>query len=140
MRSRILKTAIIVEIISAIFGFWGGIPLLIDPSGRILGLETNLITGLPIRNFFLPGIWLLVAYGCGCSLAAYGLWNLKRWGWLLAIFISFTWIVWVSFELYVWRLSITIINTTWPWLIPPIIALTLLFRHDVRTLVNKEKE
>jgi hypothetical protein len=138
MRSRTLKAAIIVEIISAIFGFWGGISLLIDPSGKILGLETNLIASLPIKNFVLPGIWLLMVYGCGCSIAAYGLWNLKRWG-LLAIFISLTWLAWVSFELYIWRLSIAIINTTWPWLIPPIIALILLFRHEVRMLVNKEK-
>jgi hypothetical protein len=121
MRSRALKAAIIVEIISAMFGFWGGVPLLVDPSGSI-------------KNFVLPGIWLLLVYGCGCSIAAYGLWNLKRWGWLLAIYISLTWIVWVSFELYLWRLSIAIINTTWPWLIPPIIALILLFRH-----VNEEK-
>ena len=141
MHSRALKAVIIVEIISAMFGFWGGIPLLIDPSGRILELETNLIASLPIKNFVLPGIWLLVVYGCGCSIAAYGLWNLKRWGWLLAIFISLTWIVWVSFELYMWSsLSIAIINTTWPWLIPPIIALILLFRHEVRMLVNEEKD
>ncbi|MGA7370982.1 MAG: DUF2127 domain-containing protein [Nitrososphaeraceae archaeon] len=138
MHSRALKAVIIVEIISAVFGFWGGIPLLIDPSGRILELETNLIASLPIKNFVLPGIWLLVVYGCGCSIAAYGLWNLKRWGWLLAIFISLTWIAWVSFELYMWSsLSIAIINTTWPWLIPPIIALILLFRHEVRMLVNE---
>lgn len=139
MHSRALKAVIIVEIISAMFGFWGGIPLLIDPSGRILGLETDLIASLPIKNFVLPGIWLLVVYGCGCGIAAYGLWNLKRWGWLLAFFISLTWIVWVSFELYVWRLSVVIINTTWPWLIPPIISLILLLRHEVRTLVNEEK-
>jgi hypothetical protein len=140
MRSRALKAAIIVEIISAMFGFWGGVPLLVDPSGRILGLETNLIASLPIKNFVLPGIWLLLVYGCGCSIAAYGLWNLKRWGWLLAIYISLTWIVWVSFELYMWRLSISIISTTWPWLILPVIALILLSRHEVQTLGNEEKE
>jgi hypothetical protein len=140
MHSRALKAVIIVEIISAMFGFWGGIPLLIDPSGRILGLETNLIAGLPIKSFVLPGIWLLMVYGCGCSIAAYGLWNHKRWGWLLAIFISLIWIVWVSFELYLWKSSVVIINTTLPWLFPPVIALILLFRHEVRTLVNKEKD
>ena len=140
MRSRALKAPIIVEIISAMFGFWGGVPLLVDPSGRILGLETNLIASLPIKNFVLPGIWLLLVYGCGCSIAAYGLWNLKRWGWLLAIYISLTWIVWVSFELYMWRLSISIISTTWPWLILPVIALILLSRHEVQTLGNEEKE
>lgn len=141
MHSRALKAVIIVEIISTMFGFWGGIPLLIDPSGRILDLETNLIASLPIKSFVLPGIWLLVVYGCGCSIAAYGLWNLKRWGWILAIFISLTWIAWVSFELYMWSsFSVAIINTTWPWLIPPIIALILLSRHEVRMLANEEKD
>lgn len=138
MHSTALKAVIIVEIISTVFSFLGGIPLLIDPSGRILELDTNLIASLHIKNFVLPGIWLSVVYGCGCSIAAYGLWNLKRWGWLLAIFISLTWIAWVSFELYMWSsLSMAIINTTWPWLIPPIIALILLFRHEVRMLVNE---
>ena len=67
MHSRALKAVIIVEIISAMFGFWGGVPLSVDPSGRILGLQTNLIASLPIKNFISPGIWLLLVYGCGCS-------------------------------------------------------------------------
>ena len=61
------------EAISAIFGFWVGIPLLIDASGKILGLGMNLLSELPIKDFILPGIWLLVVYGFGCGIAAYGL-------------------------------------------------------------------
>ncbi|HZD34272.1 MAG TPA: DUF2127 domain-containing protein [Nitrososphaeraceae archaeon] len=130
MQSRTLKAVTIVEILSAIFGFWGGIPLLIDPSGRILNLEMNLLSGLPISDFLLPGIWLFVVYGCGCSLAAYGLWTHKRWGWQLAILISFIWISWVAFELYFWGMSWLV----WPWLIPPVIALLLLSRCELRKL------
>jgi uncharacterized membrane protein (DUF2068 family) len=107
-------------------------------SGKILGLGTNLTAGLPIKNFVLPGIWLLVVYGCGCSIASYGLWNLKTWGCLLAILISLIWIVWVSFELYLWKLSV-VINTTWPWLIPPVIALILLFTHELLMLGRKKQ-
>lgn len=60
MPSGASKAVIIVEIISALFGFVGGMPLLIDLSGRILELETNLIACLPIKNFVLPSMVIIV--------------------------------------------------------------------------------
>jgi hypothetical protein len=142
-RSRTLKVVTIVEILSSFFGFWGGIPLIIDPNGSILGLDTELIQGIPINNYLLPGIWLFVVYGCGCGFAAYGLWNFKTWGWKLAVIISIIWIGWVLSELVMWRLlvvknSTQVLNTTWPWLIPPVLALLLLSRPELRNMRLKK--
>lgn len=136
IRSGTLKAVTIIEIISAIFGFWGGILLLIDPSGTILGLGINLLPRLPLRDFLLPGIWLVVVYGCGCSFAAYGLWIHKRWGRQLAVIISFIWIGWLSFELYFWGISE--FNRVWPWLIPPISTLLLLWRYRLQRFNNQK--
>lgn len=138
-RSKTLKIVTIVEVLSSFFGFWGGIPLIIDPSGSILGLDRELIKGIPIDNYLLPGIWLLVVYGCGCGVAAYGLWNFKVWGWKLAVIISIVWIGWVLSEIILWEVSEVIngsqvLNTTWPWLIPPVLVLLLLYRPELRNM------
>jgi hypothetical protein len=123
-RSLTLKVTTLVEILSAVFGFSGSIPLIADPSGKILGMSTSQLSGLPVSDFLIPGLFLFVMYGCGCSLAAYGLWTRRSWGLTLAAIVSLIWIGWVSFELYYWGVHISI----WPWLGPPIVALLLLSR------------
>ena len=51
-----------VEVLSS-FGFVGGVPLIADPTGALLGFPlggTNALSSfpIPIHDFFLPGLWL----------------------------------------------------------------------------------
>ena len=51
-----------VEVLSS-FGLVGGVPLIADPTGALLGFPlggTNALSSfpIPIHDFFLPGLWL----------------------------------------------------------------------------------
>jgi len=86
------------------------------------------LQGLPIHDFLLPGLWLLLVFGVGLSVTAYGLWAHRPWSYMLALTLGVVWIGWVSFELYLWGLDAVVAV----WFIFPLAALYLLLRGDSR--------
>lgn len=61
-------------------GLYGGIAMLSDPSGAALGMGTVLPL-LPVADFTLPGVFLLLVMGVAPLLAAFGLLVRPRWAW-----------------------------------------------------------
>jgi hypothetical protein len=125
---RAFRALLGTEILSAIAGFVGGIPLTLDPSGKLLGMPLENLKGLPIHDFLLPGLWLFFVFGVGLSVTTYGLWKRERWGRPLGLVLGVIWIGWMSFELYLWGLDAVVAV----WLIFPLVALYLLMRKDTK--------
>lgn len=126
----------IVEGLSSIFGF-AGIALIIDPTGKIIGLPLSLLSGipLPIHDFFLPGLWLAIVYGIGFALTTYFLYTRKSFARSLAAFLGLVWLGWITFEMIFIGPSFFIAV----WYIPQVIAFFLLAlsRAKYRTLQLK---
>ena len=61
-------------------GLYGGITMLIDPTGNRLGVADALPL-LPVTNFILPGIFLIVVMGLFPLLLTYGLIARPNWPW-----------------------------------------------------------
>ena len=61
-------------------GLYGGIAMLTDPTGGSLQL-TEILPLLPVSDYILPGIFLLVAMGLAPLLLAYGLLARPKWRW-----------------------------------------------------------
>ena len=64
----------------ALGGFAGAIPLLMDPSGELLGVA-EVLPLLPVPNFILPGLFLLVVMGFFPLLLAFALVARPDWAW-----------------------------------------------------------
>ncbi len=124
-----------IEIFGVIAGFSGGLPLLLDPSGQLLGLPSDLLSVLPFSDFLPVGLWLFVVYGVGFSLVTYGLWRRKRWAWSLGILLGVVWICWLFLEFYLYGLQPFIAV----WMIQPIIALPLLLHKDTKRSYFKDQ-
>ncbi|MHC1707991.1 MAG: hypothetical protein AB9842_10810 [Bacteroidales bacterium] len=98
-------------------GFYGGILLSSDPSGNSLQVPPELLDGLPIRDYLLPGIFLLVFFGILPLIAVYGLifkrrlWFMEKinpvrnWKWsvTLSFFIGCTLVCWTIGEIILWE-------------------------------------
>jgi hypothetical protein len=69
----------------AMGGLYGGIAMLIDPTGGSLQL-TETLPLLPISSFILPGIFLLVVMGLVPLLLIYGLLVSPKWKWVERLF------------------------------------------------------
>ena len=61
-------------------GLYGGIAMLTDPTGGSLQL-TETLPLLPVSDYILPGIFLLVVMGLAPLLLAYGLLARPKWRW-----------------------------------------------------------
>jgi len=69
----------------ALGGLYGGIAMLLDPSGGLLQM-TEVISLLPVSNYFLPGLFLLFIMGILPLFLIYGLLVRPNWSWLDSFF------------------------------------------------------
>ena len=89
-------------------GLYGGIAMLIDPTGGLLQL-TEVLPLLPVSDYILPGLFLLVAMGLAPIALAYGLlarpdwscaqalsgWSRHHWAWTGTLALGVTLATWL---------------------------------------------
>ncbi len=72
MRFNILFTVTVIGLlVNGAGAMYGGGLLVLDPSGEELGLPISWLDDTPFRDFFIPGLVLLLANGC-CSFYVLG--------------------------------------------------------------------
>ena len=76
----------------ALGGLYGGIAMLLDPSGGSLQM-TEVLLLLPVSNYVLPGLFLLFIMGVLPLFLTYGLLARPNWSWLDSFFrqIKYYW-------------------------------------------------
>lgn len=116
-----------IEGFSSFCGFVGGIPLIADPTGALLGFPlggTEALSSLPIpiHDFLLPGLWLFFVYGVGFAVVAYLLWAGRPRAWSLAFILCIVWLGWITFEMIFFGPNPLI----WVWYLPQVAGLILL--------------
>ena len=115
-QSRILIFILVFAVaIEAISGIYGGLTLVIDPSGALLQMPISLLHGTMFTNFFIPGIILLVLIGLFPLFLIYPLlikpsWpfidklNIYRsyhWAWTFTLYNSIILISWINIQLMI---------------------------------------
>ena len=76
MTKAIRSAAIFLLLITGIAACYGGLSLIVDPTGESLGLSLNQLKFLPYRTYFVPGIILLGINGISSLFVA--LWVAKK--------------------------------------------------------------
>jgi hypothetical protein len=69
----------------ALGGLYGGVAMLLDPSGGLLQM-TEVLSLLPVSNYVLPGLFLLFIMGVLPLFLIYGLLARPNWSWLDSLF------------------------------------------------------
>ncbi len=94
-------------------GFSGGITMLIDPTGELLGVA-DILPLLPVPNYVLPGIFLLVVMGLFPLMLAITLIARPTWTWANSLFqwSSHYW-AWTGTLLLVAILTLWLIYEVW---------------------------
>ena len=80
IRPAILWLLVFLLVFLALGGFYGGISMLVDPSGRMLQMD-GVLPLLPVPDYFLPGLFLLFVMGLFPILLTYGLIKQPVWSW-----------------------------------------------------------
>lgn len=108
------KLLIFLQVVLGLGAIFGGMVLIIDPSGELIKMPITLLEHSPFSNFLIPGIILLVMLGILPLVVTYGLirnqprelanrLNLfpeKHWAWTYSLYIGFILIIWIAVEAY----------------------------------------
>lgn len=115
------KMPLSVKLLIALQGFlgigavFGGGALIIDPSGQLLGMPTEMMKIPLFSDFLFPGMILLLVLGIGplgimVSLLRRQAWSLgerlnlfrpMHWSWTFSLYTAFALIIWIMVQLYI---------------------------------------
>jgi len=99
-KSYSLYFLMILMLFQGLSGLFGGIALVIDPSGELLQMPLSMLAGSPFNTFLIPGIILLIILGIFPMVIFYGLWKRTNWAWSGALMVSVALIIWIGVEIW----------------------------------------
>lgn len=93
-------------------GFYGGIAMLGDPNGSPMGMPVSDLKWTPFQSYFIPGLILILVWGCGSLLILASLWRRpqfamldgisqrmhEHWAWGLTILLGLALIIWLTVQ------------------------------------------
>ena len=97
-----IKTILVILLVFLSLSGLFGILFLIDPSGELVEMPLSHLDKLPIDTFFLPGLFLLIVYGIGSSITAYGLLRQLFWAPVAGLLLGLVLMGWVIGQFILW--------------------------------------
>ncbi|MDB4271049.1 hypothetical protein N9896_03025 [bacterium] len=105
---------ILLIFLQAISAIPSGLSLIIDSSGKGIGLPPDVLENTPFNNFLIPGLFLFVVLGLLPLITLYGLLSRKKLNWAqkinwdrqfhwsctFAFYIGLLLILWINMQLY----------------------------------------
>ena len=79
-------------------GLFGGVMLILDPSGNSLNMPLSLLNYSPFIDYLIPGLILFLILGIIPFVVLNGLWKKKSWSWYGSLFVSVALIIWIAAE------------------------------------------
>lgn len=92
----VLCALLVVEGLTALLG---GVQLVIDPSGRRVGLALEWLQGSPFTDYLWPGLVLGSLLGVLPLVAVYGVFLNQRWGWSLGFLVGVALMIWLTVQI-----------------------------------------
>lgn len=99
---RLTKNLLVILLVFLSLSGLFGILFLIDPSGELVEMPLSHLDKLPIDTFFLPGLFLLIVYGIGSAIIAYGLFRQLFWAPVAGLLLGLVLIGWVIGQFILW--------------------------------------
>lgn len=104
-----------VQLVLGIGACFGGGALVLDPTGGMLGMPSDIMVLHWFPNYLIPGLILLLVLGVCPLIVALALirkWNWKtgaalspyrslHWSWAFSLYIGFADIIWIVVEVYI---------------------------------------
>lgn len=133
------KLLILLHLLLGIGAVFGGMVLIIDPSGELIKMPITLLGNSPFNSFLIPGIILLVVLGVLPLIVSFALVTKRQlkianrlnlfadmhWAWTYSIYISFALIIWITIETFFIQ-HVAIIHVVYIFLGLTIQAVTIL--------------
>lgn len=113
----------VLQLFLGVGAIGGGVSLLVDPSGELMGMPASGLARSPFDSFVIPGLLLLVVFGLFPLAVLYGLHKQPQWSWgykltpfkelhvswSFSLYIGFGQIIWIMVQTYMWN-SVSVIH------------------------------
>ena len=97
--TRVVKAAVVLEILLSIGALGGGLVLMIAPRGEIIPLPLSALAGSPFDTYFVPGLILFAVLGFGPLVAARLAWLRHPLAPTAAFIVGAGLLIWVAVEI-----------------------------------------
>ncbi|GGF64718.1 hypothetical protein GCM10010912_07110 [Paenibacillus albidus] len=119
------KTVALLYVLHVFLGLGaiaGGLVLIVDPSGQMIGMDTSILVKSPFANFAIPGLLLLLVFGLLPLGVLYSMIKRPCWkwaervnpfeglhsSWALSLYIGFGLIIWIMVQTYMMNTAVFI--------------------------------
>ncbi len=92
---------LILVVFQGLSGIFGGIGLVLDPSGQSLQIPIEWLEGSPFHDYLIPGLILFVILGIYPLILLIGLAKKSSWAWLGSLFLGVALIIWIGVEVLI---------------------------------------
>lgn len=96
-----LWALVVLLVMQGVGGIGGGLYLVLDPDGGLIGLPLEWLEGSPFPDYLIPGITLVTILGIFPIVVAVAILQQKRWGIYGSIVVGAGLIIWMVVELLV---------------------------------------
>ncbi|CAM4205539.1 hypothetical protein [Paenibacillus typhae] len=133
---------IVLYVLQAFLGIGaigGGLMLLVDPSGEMMGMPVSVLERSPFDSFMIPGLLLLIIFGILPLAVLYGLVKKPDWrryaglgpfkvlhpAWTFSLYIGFGQIIWIMVQTYMMN-AVSVVHVFYTCVGLLILAVTML--------------
>jgi hypothetical protein len=89
---------IVAVLFQGLSGVGGGVALLADPTGGLIGMPVSMLARSPFDDFLLPGLILLLVLGVVPLCVSWGLWRRRPWAWRGSVFVGAALVIWIAVQ------------------------------------------
>jgi hypothetical protein len=100
MKTFLKITCLLLIFFNSVQAIYGGINFILSPDGSGMGLTVQLLENSPFKNFFIPGLILLVSIGLSSLVVITAvLMQLKDYYWYIIV-QGFIVMIWIAVQIY----------------------------------------
>lgn len=89
---------LLLLLIQALSALAGGIPMVVDPSGGMVGFPAGMLDNSPFDNYLIPGLVLTLVLGLFPLAVVFGLWRRSSWAWFGSLLVGVALIIWIGVQ------------------------------------------
>jgi hypothetical protein len=109
-----LYVLVILLFVQGVSAIYGGVSLVVDPSGALLKMEADMLANTPFNSYLLPGlilglllglvplmlIWPLLARPHWKWARKLNIYNRQYWAWTYSLYLGFAVIIWIDVQIF----------------------------------------
>ncbi|MGD8717387.1 MAG: hypothetical protein PVH29_01065 [Candidatus Zixiibacteriota bacterium] len=98
-RPFVVYVLLLLLLVQALSALAGGIPMVADPSGAMLGFPADMLDDSPFDSYLVPGLILTFVLGVFPLAVMFGLWRRSYWARFGSLVVGVALVIWIGVQI-----------------------------------------